>query len=325
MPLLPCLLALPVAQASDTWTVVRTGVDYLLQTTAGPQDIYAVRVDLTVPNVGLHASADEDGTERHTSTFARNADVLVAINGDWSDGNSVGKDWGYLACTATKQCTIDDECRPRGDGLAAAWRRRRGARGGGPAEDRGYVPFMLSPFLLSLALAATPEAIEQYTAGHLHRAPFALVEIPPLVDPQSELVQAPWGVFDGKGALLSAEEFAARTGDAAMQRRLRKERRSANGGDIALGVVAEVAASGGMSATGNGSAPADATNMGRQETFGTQTAARQRQVFRYYAVAETDRRITAYNHHLRRTLGLTAEEAEVVTVGADQPLARPGL
>lgn len=129
LPLVLCFA--PSAHAGDTWKNIRSGVDYLHRTTSGPQDIYAVRVDLTVPNVGLHASADADGTERHTntSTFADSADVLVAINGDWSDGrtpvgmaisdgsqwhshitdDTLGGRWGFFACTATKSCTVSAE------------------------------------------------------------------------------------------------------------------------------------------------------------------------------------------------------------------------
>ncbi len=131
MSLLPLLALLDAAHAGDTWTPLRTGVDYLHRTTSEPQDIYAVRVDLTVPNVGLHASADASGTERgtNTRTFAESADVLVAINADWSDGSTpvglaisdgwqwhshipddtLGGTWGYFACTATKDCTIGAE------------------------------------------------------------------------------------------------------------------------------------------------------------------------------------------------------------------------
>lgn len=119
------------ARAGDSWANVRPGLDYLHRTTSEPQDIYAVRVDLTVPNVGLHASADAMYTERHvtTPTFAANAGVTVAINGDWSDtttpvglaisdgwpwhshipDDTLGGVWGYFACTATKTCTIDAE------------------------------------------------------------------------------------------------------------------------------------------------------------------------------------------------------------------------
>jgi hypothetical protein len=43
------LLSYTLALAGDTWTPIRNGVDYLHRTTAEPQDIYAVRIDLTVP------------------------------------------------------------------------------------------------------------------------------------------------------------------------------------------------------------------------------------------------------------------------------------
>jgi hypothetical protein len=127
---LACTLTAVPAHAGDTWSTIRTGVDYLHRTGSG-QDIYAVRVDLTVPNVGIHASNETSGDERYvtTPTFARNADVLVAINGDWSgsgwpvglaisDGwlwnthivdDTVGGRWGFFACTATKQCTVGAE------------------------------------------------------------------------------------------------------------------------------------------------------------------------------------------------------------------------
>lgn len=124
------LAGVGVAHAGDDWTSVRPGVDYLHRKADG-QDIYAARIDLTVPNVGIHSSADASGSERHvtTSTFANSADVLVGINGDWSDGttpvglaisdgdqwhdhihtDSVGSRWGYFACTVDKDCTIDAE------------------------------------------------------------------------------------------------------------------------------------------------------------------------------------------------------------------------
>lgn len=116
------------AQPRDTWVNVRPGVDYLRRTTtAGPQDIFAVRVDLRTPGVGLHASAD-NARERAvtTPTFARNVGALVAINGDWSDGrtpvgiavsdgtrwhghipdNRLGGRWGFFGCTIDKRCEI---------------------------------------------------------------------------------------------------------------------------------------------------------------------------------------------------------------------------
>ena len=131
LPFLSLLALSGAAHATDTWTTVRSGVDLLHRVESGTQDIYAARVDLTVPNVGLHASSDSEGSERgvSTETFAASADVLDAINGDWSDGSTpvglaigdgwhwhnhieddtLGGTWGYFACTATKDCTIDAE------------------------------------------------------------------------------------------------------------------------------------------------------------------------------------------------------------------------
>jgi hypothetical protein len=124
------LWAAPVL-ADDTWTSVRPGVDWLHRTVSGgtPQDIQAVRIDLTLDAVGIRASMDLSGSERRTttSTFARNVDALVAINGDWSDGStpvglaigngwqwhdhysnpSIGGTWGYLGCDVFNGCTID--------------------------------------------------------------------------------------------------------------------------------------------------------------------------------------------------------------------------
>ena len=122
-------LATP-AHAGDTWTNIRNGVDYLHRKADG-QDIYATRIDLTVPNVGIHSSNSTSGDERRvtTPTFASNADVLVGINGDWSDATTpvglaisdgvqwhnhlanddLGSRWGYFGCTVDKDCTIDAE------------------------------------------------------------------------------------------------------------------------------------------------------------------------------------------------------------------------
>lgn len=133
MPLLVFALALLTApaRAADTWTEVRPGVDWLHRTTGGsvPQDLHAVRIDLTRETIGLRASTDESGSERHvtTSTFARHVGALVAINGDWSDGNTpvglaigngwkwrdhyddaeIGDTWGFFACDVFNGCAID--------------------------------------------------------------------------------------------------------------------------------------------------------------------------------------------------------------------------
>jgi hypothetical protein len=128
--LLPILLS-PSALAHDSWTSVRPGVDWLHRSVSGgtPQDIQAVRIDLSEQAVGIRASSDLSGSERRTttSTFARSVDALVAINGDWSDGSTpvglaigngwqwhdhysdpaIGGTWGYVGCDVFNGCTID--------------------------------------------------------------------------------------------------------------------------------------------------------------------------------------------------------------------------
>ncbi|MCB9538089.1 MAG: phosphodiester glycosidase family protein [Myxococcales bacterium] len=112
------------ALAADTWTAIRPGVDRLHRT-GGGQDIWALRVNLASPNVGLRVTADVAGERGvNTLTFARNTGVLAAINGDWSDGRTpVGlaisdgnlwhrhiqspHGWGYFACTVDSRCVID--------------------------------------------------------------------------------------------------------------------------------------------------------------------------------------------------------------------------
>jgi hypothetical protein len=133
------LLALtpPPALATDYEREVREGITSFKRLTSGdrPQNVYAVRVDLSVPNIGLHASADRRRSEWYTDTlsFAEEVDAVAAINGDWScttcsgdnylhplglaisDGtlwndhietDAIGSRWGYLACTIDKQCDL---------------------------------------------------------------------------------------------------------------------------------------------------------------------------------------------------------------------------
>lgn len=128
--LLLLLLPAPVS-AADTWTNVAPGIDWLHRVDSGstPQDVHAVRVDLSRETIGLRASMDASGSERAvtTSTFASNVGAIVAINGDWSasgtpvglaigngwlwrshyDDASIGGTWGYLACDVFNTCTID--------------------------------------------------------------------------------------------------------------------------------------------------------------------------------------------------------------------------
>ena len=125
------LLAAAPVWATDTWTTVRPGVEWLHRTTGGgtPQDIQAVRVDLSRSDVGLRASMDNRGVERGvgTDTFARNVGALVAIDGDWSDGvtpvglaigngflwnnhfnnPNIGSRWGTFGCDVWNNCTIE--------------------------------------------------------------------------------------------------------------------------------------------------------------------------------------------------------------------------
>ena len=80
-------LLLNDANATDTWTNIATGIDYLhrVETSPRPQDIFAARIDLSNPLVSLHTSANTTGVERGVSTltFANNSGSIVAINGDW--------------------------------------------------------------------------------------------------------------------------------------------------------------------------------------------------------------------------------------------------
>jgi hypothetical protein len=125
-------LAAPrAALATDTWTNVRPGIDWLHRTTGGgtPQDIHAVRIDLTSPRISVRASRDVRGSERGvvTSTFANSVGAVVAINADWSDGATpiglaigngskwhdhfdnpaIGGEWGYFACDIYNECDIE--------------------------------------------------------------------------------------------------------------------------------------------------------------------------------------------------------------------------
>jgi MYXO-CTERM domain-containing protein len=116
------------AFATDTWTSVRPGIDRLERTIpADPNVVYAVRADLSLPNLAVRATQFD---ERHQTTgaYAREVDALIAINGDWSDtwntvGLSIGDGemwqphvdrWSYFACDISKSCTIDFDALPVG-------------------------------------------------------------------------------------------------------------------------------------------------------------------------------------------------------------------
>jgi hypothetical protein len=133
LPLLAAALGLWAAPAgaTDTWTAVRPGVDWLHRVTGGgtPQDVHAVRIDLSRGDVGLRASMNAPGSERGvgTDTFAANVGALVAIDGDWSNGftpvglaigngflwhdhysnPNIGSRWGTFGCDVWNRCTME--------------------------------------------------------------------------------------------------------------------------------------------------------------------------------------------------------------------------
>ena len=156
------LLLSTLAFAGDYEREVRDGITSFKRFTDGdrPQNIYAVRVDLSVPNVGLHASADLRGTEWYTDTlgFAEEVGAVAAINGDWScttcsgsdylhplglaissgmvwndhvETDAIGSRWGYLACTIDKRCDLE-QAAPLGD-ESMVFRRRGRTRSCTPA------------------------------------------------------------------------------------------------------------------------------------------------------------------------------------------------
>ena len=119
--MLALLLGTLTAFATDTWTNVRPGIDRLERTIpADPNVAYAVRADLSLPNLAVRATKED---ERHQTTggYAREVGALIAINGDWSDtwntvGLSIGdgelwhphvESWSYFACDIFKACSID--------------------------------------------------------------------------------------------------------------------------------------------------------------------------------------------------------------------------
>lgn len=142
------ILAL-VAAAADYEREVREGITSFKRFTDGsrPQNVFAVRVDLSSPNIGLHASADDRGAEWYTDTlsFAEEVGAVAAINGDWScttcsgsdylhplglaisggmvwndhiETDAIGNTWGYLACTIDKRCDLD-QAAPLGEASMA--------------------------------------------------------------------------------------------------------------------------------------------------------------------------------------------------------------
>jgi hypothetical protein len=127
------LLLASLAFAADTWTIVAPGIDRLTRTTADPNRVHAVVVDLGRPEIWLRATKEEE-RQATVSSWAGEVGATVAINGDWFSytdyypvGLAIGGGWGwhddtdawsFLACNVTKECWIDPP------GNAAAWTPR---------------------------------------------------------------------------------------------------------------------------------------------------------------------------------------------------------
>lgn len=117
--------AAPLALAGDVWSDPFPGIRYLHRSTSEPKEIHALVIDLTNPAIFLRATR---GDERHrtVSSFSSLVGAAAAVNGDfyntdgsydpvglaigegmqWADGpDSAGH--SFVACSATKQCTID--------------------------------------------------------------------------------------------------------------------------------------------------------------------------------------------------------------------------
>ena len=88
--------AASVAEAKDTWTTPYPGVRHLVRTTATPQRIFALEVDLCHAGVVLRATkTGERG--RTTSSYGGVAKVQAAINGDLFSANSNYRTSGLAA------------------------------------------------------------------------------------------------------------------------------------------------------------------------------------------------------------------------------------
>lgn len=180
-------------------------------------------------------------------------------------------------------------------------------------------------FLLFVAAlhAATPEGVAAYTAERWVRSPFRVtgagVVLTPTHDPT--LSPVPWGVFDGRGLLVSAEVFAAEAHDAGMLKRFDREQRAKTTGNALTTVVAIVAASAGTSAVGAPAASAPSGGAPESSPLWSWIVT-SRAVSDYYTAGLADELIVAHNAGLRRKHGLTPEEAQAVDATMPGP-ARP--
>lgn len=112
------------AHADDSWGAVANGITWLHRTTSEPQDLHVVWVDLTFAETYIRATKEEERGQT-VPAWASAVGATVAINGDWFSyddyypvGLAVGDgwgwtdrpdlvDWGYFACSLTKDCWLD--------------------------------------------------------------------------------------------------------------------------------------------------------------------------------------------------------------------------
>jgi MYXO-CTERM domain-containing protein len=113
----------PLALAGDVWRDPYPGMRYLHRSTAAPQEIHVLYVDLHNPAYSVRATKPSEKGKRPTA-WATAVGAVAAINGDFFDGSfnptglAVGDGevwpgaadtakWSFVACTAENTCEID--------------------------------------------------------------------------------------------------------------------------------------------------------------------------------------------------------------------------
>ncbi len=169
--------------------------------------------------------------------------------------------------------------------------------------------------LLAVAMAAAPASPETYEAERWVRSPFAVVatgvQLTTTYDPQ--LAPVPWGVFDGMGRLLTAEEFVDGAHDVGMGKRFERERKKAQATTTVLTVVAILASTGGLSAGGAPDYPTPDPAAGApQGTAAWNELIGRRAVSDYYTAELADELIVSHNNGVRRRAGLSTEATAAI-------------
>lgn len=180
-------------------------------------------------------------------------------------------------------------------------------------------------FLLFVAAlhAATPAGVEAYTQARWVRSSFVVTQGGVLLSPTYDPARAPvpWGVFDGRGHLLTAEAFASGAHDNGMLKRFDREQREKTTANVVATVVAIVAASAGT--TVGGAPDLAPTDSGAPQSSPLWSwILGNRAVSDYYTAGLADELIVAHNAGLRREHGLTVEEAQAIDATPPGPAAR---